>query len=98
MVVSKLWVKSLRGVLYSYFFFKNIYCHEKYIYTAGYCVVMPWAKNKSKPKSYLISPGRDDTRNEIWDELNEICKKNESTHAEEIWDAIWMHVERAKRN
>ena len=54
---------------------------------------MPWAKNKSKPKSYLITPGRDNARNELWDELNELCKKNESTYADEIWDAIWMHVE-----
>ena len=96
--VSKLWVKSLRGVRYSYFFFKIIDGYEKCIYTGGCCDIMPWAKNKSKPKSYLITPGRDEARNELWDELDEICKKNDSTHAEEIWDAIWMHVERAKRN
>ena len=72
--------------------------YEKDIYTGGCCVVMPWAKNKEKPKSYLITPGRDDARNELWDELDMICKKNETTFADEIWDAIWMHVERAKRN
>ena len=95
MVVSKLWVKWLRGVLIFFGLGKAL---RKCIYTCGQCVVMPWAKNKSKPKSYLISPGRDDTRNELWDELDEICKKNESTYAEEIWDAIWMHVERSRRN
>ena len=72
--------------------------YEKCIYTGSHCGFMPWAKDKSKPKSYLISPGRDDTRNELWDELDEICKKNESTYADEIWDAIWMHVERSRRN
>ena len=98
MVISKLWVKSLRGGLLFLFFFKIIGGYEKCIYTGGCCDIMPWAKNKSKPKSYLITPGRDTARNELWDELDEICKKNDSTHAEEIWDAIWMHVERAKRN
>ena len=71
---------------------------RRYIYTGGCYVLMPWAKNKTKPKSYLITPGRDEARNELWDELDEICKKNESTYADEIWDAIWMHVERSKRN
>ena len=55
---------------------------------------MPWAKNKEKPKSYLITPGRDDARNELWDELDMICKKNETTFADEIWDALFTHVER----
>ena len=71
---------------------------RRYIYTGGCCVLMPWAKNKTKPKSYLITPGRDDTRNELWDELDELCKKNESTYADEIWDALWMHIERSRRS
>jgi len=96
--VYKLYQNLLRGVTSVLIFFLDQMRYEKDIYTGGCCVVMPWAKNKEKPKSYLITPGRDDARNELWDELDMICKKNETTFADEIWDAIWMHVERSKRN
>ena len=84
----------LRGSL----FFRIWEGYGKCIYTGSRYRFMPWAKNKTKPKSYLITPGRDDARNELWDELNELCKKNDSTYADEIWDALWMHIERSRRN
>ena len=55
---------------------------------------MVWRDGKERPKRYLISVGRDRLRAKILSEMWQICDIEESTMADEIWDALYMHVER----
>ena len=55
---------------------------------------MVWANSKERPKRYLISVGRDRLREKILSELWEVCDMENSTMADEVWDALYMHVER----
>ena len=47
-----------------------------------------------RPKRYLLSVGRDRLRGKILSEMWQICEIEESSMADEIWDALYMHVER----
>ena len=55
---------------------------------------MVWRNGKERPKRYLISVGRDRLREKILSEMWQICEMEDSTMADEIWDALYMHVER----
>ena len=55
---------------------------------------MVWRDGKERPKRYLISVGRDRLREKILGEMWQICEIEESSMADEIWDALYMHVER----
>ena len=55
---------------------------------------MVWANSKERPKRYLISVGRDRLREKILGDMWRICDKEGSTMADEVWDALYMHVER----
>ena len=43
---------------------------------------------------YLISVGRDKLRAKTLIDLWDICDREESTMADEVWDALYTHVER----
>ena len=55
---------------------------------------MVWRDGKERPKRYLISVGRDRLRAKILSEMWQICDIEGSSMADEIWDALYMHVER----
>ena len=57
---------------------------------------MVWSKTKERPKRYLISVGRDRLRKKVMDDLWRIVESEESSMADEVWDALFMHVERHK--
>ena len=55
---------------------------------------MVWTNGRDRPRRYLISVGRDRLRSEILNSMWDICDVENSTMADEIWDALFMHVER----
>ena len=55
---------------------------------------MVWRNSTERPKRYLLSVGRDRLRGKILSEMWQICEIEESSMADEIWDALYMHVER----
>ena len=55
---------------------------------------MVWTAGADRPRRYLISVGRDRLRSEILNSMWDICDVENSTMADEIWDALYMHVER----
>jgi len=57
---------------------------------------MVWSKTRDRPKRYLISVGRDRLRKKVMDDLWRIVESEESSMADEVWDALFMHVERHK--
>ena len=57
---------------------------------------MVWSKTRERPKRYLISGGRDRLRKKVMDDLWRIVESEESSMADEVWDALFMHVERHK--
>ena len=71
-----------------------LYIGTKSIYTPPYCVYMVWRNSTERPKRYLISVGRDRLREKILSEMWQICEIEGSTMADEIWDGLYMHVER----
>ena len=60
------------------------------------CIYMVWSKTKDRPKRYLISVGRDKLRSQVMENLWKITEVEGSSMAEEVWDALYMHVERHK--
>ena len=57
---------------------------------------MVWSKTKERPKRYLISCGRDRLREKVMEDLWKIVDSEGSSMADEVWDALYMHVERHK--
>ena len=57
---------------------------------------MVWSKTRERPKRYLISVGRDKLREKVMEDLWRIVTLEGSSMADEIWDALFMHVERHK--
>ena len=57
---------------------------------------MVWSKTKERPKRYLISVGRDRLRKKVMEDLWDIVDSEGSSMADEVWDALFMHVERHK--
>jgi len=57
---------------------------------------MVWSKTKERPKRYLISVGRDRLREKVMEDLWKIVEREGSSMADEVWDALFMHVERHK--
>jgi len=57
---------------------------------------MVWSKTKERPKRYLISVGRDKLRKKVMEDLWDIVDTEGSSMADEVWDALFMHVERHK--
>ena len=57
---------------------------------------MVWSKTKERPKRYLISVGRDRLRKKVMEDLWRIVTIEGSSMADEVWDALYMHVERHK--
>ena len=57
---------------------------------------MTWSKTKERPKRYLISVGRDRLREKVMEDLWKIVDSEGSSMADEVWDALFMHVERHK--
>ena len=57
---------------------------------------MSWSKTKERPKRYLISVGRDRLREKVMEDLWKIVDSEGSSMADEVWDALFMHVERHK--
>ena len=55
---------------------------------------MVWAKEQARPTRYLISVGRDKLRAKTLMDLWDICDREGSTMADEVWDALFTHVER----
>ena len=55
---------------------------------------MSWSKTKERPKRYLISVGRDRLREKVMEDLWKIVDSEGSSMADEVWDALFMHVER----
>jgi len=55
---------------------------------------MVWSKTEARPKRYLISVGRDRLREKVMEEMWEIVDSEGSSMADEVWDALFMHVER----
>ncbi len=55
---------------------------------------MVWTKEKERPMRYLISVGRDRLRKKTLMDLWDICDREGSSMADEIWDALFTHVER----
>tara|TARA_R110002020_G_scaffold161831_1_gene347167 strand:- start:653 stop:1024 length:372 start_codon:yes stop_codon:yes gene_type:complete len=55
---------------------------------------MVWAKERDRPTRYLISVGRDKLRAKTLLDLWDICDVEGSTMADEVWDALFTHVER----
>ena len=58
---------------------------------------MVWSKTKDRPKRYLISVGRDKLREKVMEDLWSIVDSEGSSMADEVWDALYMHVERHKK-
>tara|TARA_R100000664_G_scaffold169_1_gene410 strand:- start:230 stop:595 length:366 start_codon:yes stop_codon:yes gene_type:complete len=57
---------------------------------------MVWSKTRERPKRYLISAGRDKLREKVMEDMWRIVTLEGSSMADEIWDALFMHVERHK--
>jgi len=57
---------------------------------------MVWSTTKERPKRYLISCGRDRLREKVMEDLWKIVEMEGSSMADEVWDALYMHVERHK--
>jgi len=57
---------------------------------------MVWSKTKERPKRYLISVGRDRLRKKVMEDMWGIVDTEGSSMADEVWDALFMHVERHK--
>ena len=57
---------------------------------------MVWSKTRERPKRYLISVGRDKLREKVMGDLWKIVESEGSSMADEVWDALYMHVERHK--
>jgi len=57
---------------------------------------MVWSTTKERPKRYLISAGRDRLRERVMENMWRIVTLEGSSMADEIWDALFMHVERHK--
>jgi hypothetical protein len=57
---------------------------------------MVWSKTKERPKRYLISVGRDRLRKKVMEDMWGIVDSEGSSMADEVWDALFMHVERHK--
>ena len=57
---------------------------------------MVWSTTKERPKRYLISCGRDKLREKVMEDLWKIVDSEGSSLADEVWDALFMHVERHK--
>jgi hypothetical protein len=57
---------------------------------------MVWSTTKERPKRYLISVGRDRLREKVMEDLWKIVEMEGSSMADEVWDALFMHVERHK--
>jgi hypothetical protein len=57
---------------------------------------MVWSTTKERPKRYLISVGRDRLREKVMEDLWKIVEMEGSSMADEVWDALFMHVERNK--
>jgi len=57
---------------------------------------MVWSKTRDRPKRYLISVGRDKLREKVMGDLWKIVDSEGSSMADEVWDALYMHVERHK--
>ena len=55
---------------------------------------MVWTKEVERPMRYLISVGRDKLRAKTLLDLWDICDHEGSTMADEVWDALFTHVER----
>ena len=55
---------------------------------------MVWSKTKDRPRRYLISTGRDRLREKVMEDMWRIVTLEGSSMADEIWDALFMHVER----
>ena len=55
---------------------------------------MVWSKSKERPKRYLISVGRDRLREKVMEDLWRVVDLEGSSMADEVWDALYMHVER----
>ena len=55
---------------------------------------MGWTKSKERPMRYLISVGRDRLRKKTLMDLWDICDSEGSSMADEVWDALFTHVER----
>ena len=60
------------------------------------CIYMVWSKTRDRPKRYLISVGRDKLREKVMGDLWRIVDSEGSSMADEVWDALYMHVERHK--
>tara|TARA_R100001463_G_scaffold56425_5_gene108464 strand:- start:321 stop:677 length:357 start_codon:yes stop_codon:yes gene_type:complete len=58
---------------------------------------MVWSKTRDRPKRYLISVGRDKLREKVMGDLWKIVESEGSSMADEVWDALYMHVERHKK-
>ena len=58
---------------------------------------MVWSKTRDRPKRYLISVGRDKLREKVMEDLWSIVDSEGSSMADEVWDALYMHVERHKK-
>lgn len=58
---------------------------------------MVWTKEKERPMRYLISVGRDKLRAKTLLDMWDICDREGSSMADEIWDALYTHVERYGR-
>jgi len=58
---------------------------------------MVWSTTKERPKRYLISCGRDRLREKVMEDLWKIVDSEGSSMADEVWDALFMHVERHKK-
>jgi len=55
---------------------------------------MVWSTTKERPRRYLISVGRDRLREKVMEDLWKIVDSEGSSMADEVWDALFMHVER----
>ena len=55
---------------------------------------MVWSKSRERPKRYLISVGRDRLREKVMEDLWRVVDLEGSSMADEVWDALYMHVER----
>lgn len=55
---------------------------------------MVWSKTEARPKRYLISVGRDRLREKVMEEMWKIVDIESSSMADEVWDSLFMHVER----
>jgi len=55
---------------------------------------MGWTNEKDRPMRYLISVGRDKLRAKTLLDMWDICDSEKTTMADEVWDALFNHVER----